>query len=93
MGRKGKKRDHIICENRHEPFALNLKTYVGERYKITVYYGREFGELFDLKEDPNEHNNLWNSIDHKELKQDMLMKYIWAEMKKEPMWMPRIKQA
>jgi len=87
------KRDHIICENRHEPFALNLKTYVGKRYKVTVYYGREFGELFDLEKDPNEHNNLWDSVEHQELKQEMLMKYIWAELAKEPMWMPRIKHA
>ncbi len=83
-------RDHIICENRHEPTKVNLRTYVDERYKITVYCDEEYGEIYDLKEDPHEINNLWNNPKYQELKRELLMKYIWAELKKEPMWMPRI---
>lgn len=86
-------RESIICENRHEPFSLNLRTYVDKRYKITVYFGREFGELFDLEKDPGEHNNLWGDPNYQEVKGSLLLKYIWAELGKEPMWMPRIKQA
>lgn len=83
-------RDHIICENRHDPDTVNLKTYVGERYKITVYYNRPYGELFDLKEDPEEINNLWDDPEYQELKKDLLLKFLWGEMGKEPIWMPRI---
>ncbi len=90
LGEEEKVRDHIICENHHEPTTIHLKTYVDERYKITVYYNREYGELYDLKEDPKEINNLWNQPEYHELKTKLLLKYIWAELGKEPMWMPRV---
>lgn len=83
-------RDHVICENHHEPSSVHLKTYVNEKYKITVYYNQTHGELFDLEKDPNEVHNLWDDPAHSELKQILLLKYIWAEMGKESMWMPRI---
>ncbi len=83
-------RDHIICENRHEPDTMHLKTYVNERFKITVYYGRSYGELFDLQEDPGEWNNLWDDPASQELKQDLLLAFLHGEMGKEPLWMPRV---
>lgn len=83
-------RDHVIVENRHEPTTIHLKTYVNERYKITVYYNREYGELFDLQEDPGEINNLWNDPASAELKVELIKKLLFAEMGKEPLWMPRI---
>lgn len=83
-------RNHVICENRHQPTTLHVKTYVDTRYKLTVYWGQEYGELFDLESDPGEHNNLWNDPDAKDLKADLTMKLLHAEMIKEPVPMPRI---
>lgn len=83
-------RDHIICEHHHEPTTVNLRTYVDERYKITVYMGRDYGEIFDLASDPGEHKNLWGDRD---LRLALLQKYISAELVKEIMWMPRISNA
>ena len=82
-------RDHIIVENRHEPTTIHVKTYVDARYKITVYYNRDYGELFDLEEDPGEVNNLWSDPAHAALKAELLLKLIFAEMGKEPLWTPR----
>jgi arylsulfatase A-like enzyme len=90
LGRKEKARDHVIVENHHQPTTVHLKTYVGERYKITVYYNRDYGELFDLRDDPGEVRNLWNSPEHAKLKAELLLKMLHAELGKEPMWMPRI---
>ncbi|MBI1926781.1 sulfatase-like hydrolase/transferase [Candidatus Poribacteria bacterium] len=90
FGEKPQAREHVIVENRHEPTTIHVKTYVDERYKITVYYNREYGELFDLQEDANELNNLWNKPECKELKAALMMKLLFAEMGKEPLWMPRI---
>ena len=90
FGAKQRIRDHVIVEDHHEPTTLHLKTYVDERYKITVYYNREYGELFDLREDPNEINNLWHRPEYAGLKADLIMKLLFAEMGKEPLWMPRI---
>lgn len=76
-------REYIICENRHEPHVMHLVSYVEDRYKITVYEGREYGELYDLKEDSGEHNNLWNDKNSQDIKADMLFKYLCAEMQKD----------
>ena len=88
-GQAEQARDHIIVENRHEPTTVHVKTYVDDRYKLTVYYNQDYGELFDLQEDPGEVKNLWNSAEHAALKTDLVMKLLFAEMGKEPLWMPR----
>ena len=90
MGRKSNARDHAICEFRHEPTTIHQKTYVDERYKITVYYRQEYGEIFDLQEDPGELHNLWNDPAAAGLKSELLLKYVWAELGKEPLAMPRV---
>lgn len=90
LGHAEQARDHALCEFRHEPTTIHQKTYVDQRYKITVYYNQTYGEIFDLQEDPNELNNLWGESEYGELKQRLLLKYIWAELGKEPMPMPRI---
>ncbi|MCL5270713.1 MAG: sulfatase-like hydrolase/transferase [bacterium] len=83
-------RDHILCEHHHEPTTIHLKTRVDERWKITVYFNQSYGELFDLQEDPGEINNLWDDPAWQETKQELLLKFLWAELGKEPMWMPRV---
>ena len=80
-------------ENRHEPTTVHLKTYIDERYKLTVYYERDYGELFDLQEDPGEVRNLWSVAEHANLKSELTRKLLFAEMGKEPLWMPRISGA
>lgn len=90
LGQADSVRDHAICEFRHEATTIHQKTYVNVRYKITVYYQQNYGELFDLQEDPHELHNLWNDPDSASLKSELLMKYIWAELGKESMPMPRI---
>lgn len=86
-------RDHIMVENHHQPTTLHLKTYVNARYKLTVYYNQTYGELFDLEADPGEVNNLWDDPASQALKQELMLKYIHAELGKEPMWMPRLASA
>ncbi|MDP6502844.1 MAG: DUF4976 domain-containing protein, partial [Planctomycetota bacterium] len=83
-------RDHIICENRHQPNVLNLRTYVDDRYKITLYKNHDFGDLYDLQEDPGEVNNLWNDPAAGSLKSELLFKFMQAELSREQTRMPRI---
>lgn len=83
-------RDHVIVENRHEPTTIHVKTYIDERYKLTVYYGRDYGELFDLRDDPGEVDNLWANPAFSALRADLTTKLLFAEMGKEPLPMPRI---
>jgi arylsulfatase A-like enzyme len=83
-------RDHVIVENRHNPTTMFMKTYVDERYKMTVHFNRPYGEIYDLQEDPGEHKNLWDLPEHQELRKDLLLKFMYANMAIEPMPMPRI---
>ena len=73
-------REHVIIENRHQPTTLHLKTYINARYKITMYYNRGYGEIFDLQEDPGEVRNLWS---HAELRAQLTEEFLRAEMRKE----------
>ena len=90
FGEAARARDHIVCENRHEPTTIHVKIFVDQRYKLTVYYNQEYGELFDLEEDPGEIHNRWDDPAYQALKSELLLRFFWAEMGKEPLWMPRI---
>jgi len=83
-------RDHVIVENRHEPTLVHARTYVDRRYKITVYRNHDYGEVFDLEEDPGETDNLWESPEHAALKSELLRRFANAELLREPTRMPRI---
>ncbi len=83
-------RDHVLVENRHQPTKVHLRTYINERYKITVYRNHDYGELFDLQNDPGEIINLWDDPGSAGLKAELLLKFVQAEMKREPTRMPRI---
>ncbi len=72
---------------------MHLKTYVEDRYKLTVYYRRDYGELFDLATDPGEVDNLWDVPEAQGLKNELIRKLLFAEMGKEPLPMPRIADA
>ena len=90
LGRQQTIRKHVMVENHHQPTTMNMRTYIDQQYKMTVHYNQEYGELYDLEQDPGELVNLWDNDDHKELKQELLLKFIHAEMGKAPLPMPRI---
>lgn len=83
-------RDHVIVENRHEPTKIHLRTYINDRYKLTVYRGASYGEMFDLQEDPGELRNLFDSPAHAAIKGDLMQKFVQAEIAKEATVMPRV---
>ncbi len=89
-GREESARDHVIIENRHEPTLVHLRTYVDERHKITVYRDHDYGEIFDLREDPGEIHNLWDGPNSMKLKMALLQRFLNAELKREPTRMPRV---
>ena len=89
-GEKCKARDHVIVENRHQPTKVHAKTYINERYKLTVYCNQVYGELFDLELDPGEFDNKWDHPEYADIKADLIAKFLHAEMEKETAWMPRV---
>ncbi|MBT3375018.1 MAG: sulfatase-like hydrolase/transferase [Lentisphaerae bacterium] len=43
-----------------------------DSYKVVVYHGEEFGELYDLARDPNEFDNRWDDPEYRQIRADML---------------------
>lgn len=44
------------------------------RYKLCVYHGSEYGQLFDLLNDSTEEHNLWNDKTYEDIKMRLLLK-------------------
>jgi len=89
-GKQAHAREHVIVENRHNPTTVHLRTYIDRRYKITVYRDKDYGELFDLQEDPQERCNLWDDPQSQALKGELLLRFVQAEIQREPTRMPRV---
>jgi arylsulfatase A-like enzyme len=53
-------RDAALVEQDDDRLGMRLRTMVTDRYRLSWYAGRPYGELFDLKEDPQELRNLWD---------------------------------
>ncbi|MXV92015.1 MAG: sulfatase-like hydrolase/transferase [Chloroflexi bacterium] len=79
-GDESRARSSVIIENRHQPTTLHLKTFVGQRYKLTRYFGRDYGEIFDLRDDPGELRNLWAD---ESLRAELTEAMLRAELQKE----------
>lgn len=80
-------RTGVMCEFRHEPFKMNLRSFVTKQYKLSVLCGSDKGEIYDLINDPEEMNNLWNN---EELKNALLLEMLYYMMNIEPLHMPRL---
>jgi arylsulfatase A-like enzyme len=77
-------RDFVRCEyyralNPDAPNRLGFNgTYAtmirNERYKLVIYHGHDIGELFDLRQDPGEFQNLWDEPEHRDVQFDLMKK-------------------
>lgn len=52
-------REAVCAEFMEEPHAVRYRCAVTKRWKLTVYDGEAFGELYDLAADPEEECNLF----------------------------------
>ena len=43
-----------------------------EEYKLIIYHGHNTGELYNLKHDPWEFNNLWDDPQHQDIKNNLI---------------------
>lgn len=51
------KRHGVRAEYKEEPDRIRYKAFVTRRWKLVLYGGEEFGELYDLESDSNEFHN------------------------------------
>jgi arylsulfatase A-like enzyme len=69
-------RQAALIEHIDDPSKIRLKTVVTDRYKMTVYIGQSYGELYDFVEDSGEIINLWNNPEYMEIRQDLYGKLL-----------------
>lgn len=83
-------RDICVVENRCTRTTLYALTVINEQYKATFYEGKQYGELFDLKNDPNEFVNLWEKREYDQRRFQLAAALISERMRSEHNLPPRI---
>jgi uncharacterized sulfatase len=76
-------RDWALIEFRPTETDFMQKVFYNQDYKLVLYHNMKYGELYDIKSDPHQKNNLWDDPDSQQLKQDLIYKFIRAEMEKD----------
>ncbi|TCP22668.1 arylsulfatase A-like enzyme [Scopulibacillus darangshiensis] len=84
---KGKplERDGVRIEYKEEPNRIRFKCWVTQEWKIAIYFGESFGELYDLKNDPNEMNNLFQERGFEGVKTKLLIDLLNDMERSEPL--------
>ena len=62
-----------------DDFPTRVKTFVDRDWRLSYFSTKEWGELYDLKNDPGEIVNLWASPDHRTVRLE-LMEHAMKEM-------------
>lgn len=65
-----------IVETDEDYLGLAVRTFVTDRYKLTVYPGHEYGELFDLEADPGELHNRWDDDEYADRKRRLYEEFV-----------------
>ncbi len=81
----GMRDSHLIEEDNQRAIAglgenPRARSLVTHRWRISVYAGQGWGELYDLKDDPQEFRNLWDSPAHTAVKTEMLERLVQAQI-------------
>jgi arylsulfatase A-like enzyme len=64
--------DSIYIEMDDDHNSEKTRTLITEDWRLTIF--KEHGELYNLKEDPDEMNNLWNKSSLIETKLELILK-------------------
>jgi len=87
-------RDAIMVEDESQRTALGIdarlrmRTLVTERYRLSIYDGAQWGELYDLREDPGEVINLWERQEYAAVRHELtegLMRQMLAAVDTSPL--------
>ena len=65
-----------IVETDEDYLGIWPRTLITDRYKFTVYPGEEYGELFDLHEDPDELHNRWDDPAYADRKRQLYRRMV-----------------
>ena len=64
-----------------------VRALLTRNWRYTVYHDQDWGELYDIVNDPDETQNLWDSPDHQQIRADLserLIHHLIAQMDESP---------
>ncbi len=85
-------RDWSITEMNPTPYVFQ-ETFVHDDYKMVVYRDAEYGELYNMKEDPEQKKNLWSLPEYAELRGRLLLRMARANLERAGQIPPRVNYA
>ena len=57
--------------------SVRVRTFQDRRWRMTLWEGQDFGELYDLDNDPGEIVNLWKAPEHRTVRMDLMERMTW----------------
>ncbi len=66
----------VLIEEDEDYLGFRMRTLVNDRYRLTTYSGQLYGELFDLQEDSDEFQNLWDKSGAKKLRKELTVELL-----------------
>ncbi len=79
-------RREVVIENDDPATGYRVRAMVTSRYRLTIYPGTFEGELFDLKNDPDELINLWDIPQHNATRTELIFQLLQAYSLDTPMY-------
>ena len=79
-------RDSVFIQYDHQVSSpgtnvpARVHTLIDGRYRLSVFHGTGWGELYDLQNDPGEFENLWDDPAHKALRGEMSERLLLTEI-------------
>ncbi len=62
---------------------IHQQTLITDRYKLVLYRDQEWGELYDLYDDPDQYVNLWDRAEALPVRLRLLQEAVRADMRRE----------
>lgn len=66
------------------------QTFITDQYKLVIYRDHDEGELYNLLCDPDQYENLWDHQSYRELKLELLHRFVQKQMHREGLTSPRV---
>jgi len=65
----------------HATLRFNQQTFITDRWKLVVFEDSGEGELYDLREDPDQSRNLWSDPACEAVRGELLIRFLRFQMK------------